>query len=41
MTDNYANIWKVTKSFKAYSSQDQEQSLLSALETVVYVGNIK
>lgn len=41
MIDNYANIWKEAKSFKAYSSQDQKWSLSSAVEIVVYVGNIK
>lgn len=39
--DNYANFSKATKSFKEYHSQDQDQSLLSALKIVVYVGNIK
>lgn len=41
MMDNYANISKATKSFKEYSSQDQDQSLLSALKIVVYVSNMK
>lgn len=41
MIDNYANISKETKSFKEYSSQDQNQSILSVLMIVVYVDNIK
>lgn len=41
MIDNSANIWKAAKSFKAYSSWDQDWSLSSALEIVVYAGNIK
>lgn len=41
MIDNYANIWKAAKSFKAYSSQDSNRSLPLALEIVVYVGSIK
>lgn len=41
MTDNYANISKATKSFKNCSSQDQDQSFLSSLKTVIYVSNIK
>ena len=41
MIDNNANISKETKSFKEYSSQDQDQSISSALMIVVYVDNIK
>lgn len=41
MIDNYTSIRKAAKSFKAYSSRDQDRSLSSALEIVVYVGNIK